>query len=158
MSKKSFLVALIFIAIPLLVGGLSSYLTVAPQQNQYFDFIKPSFAPPSWLFGPVWTILYILMGLASYLIWQLRKINPSAYSALVVYAIQLVFNFAWTGIFFGLRRFDLAFLEIVILWLLIMATLYLFWRLRPLAGILLIPYLLWVSFAMLLNFSIWQLN
>jgi translocator protein len=118
---------------------------------------KPPWTPPGWLFGPVWTILYAMMGVAAWLVWRERGFS-GAPAALGLFLLQLVLNAAWSWLFFGLRRPDLAALEILILWAAIAATIVAFWRVRPLAGWLLVPYLLWVSFAAALNVAIWRLN
>ena len=123
----------------------------------YAGLAKPSWTPPNAVFGPVWTGLYVLMGVAAALVW--RQVGfGAAWKPLAVFAVQLVLNAAWSWLFFGLHRPGSAFAEIVAMWAAILITLVLFWRVRPLAGILFLPYLLWVSFAGVLNFSIWQLN
>lgn len=123
----------------------------------YARLAKPSWTPPSWLFGPVWTLLYVLMGVAAWLVWKDRGF-AGARVALLLYGVQLVLNAAWSWLFFGLQRPGLAFAEILLLWSAILATLIAFWRHRKLAGALLVPYLAWVSFATALNWAIWQLN
>lgn len=123
----------------------------------YGHLSQPVWAPPSWLFGPVWSVLYALMGIAAWLIWRMGGFT-AARKALTVFGLQLAVNALWSWLFFGWHRGALAFADIVLLWLLIVATLVAFWRVRPLAGMLLLPYLLWVSFAGVLNFVVWQLN
>lgn len=123
----------------------------------YARLAKPSWTPPSWLFGPVWTLLYVLMAVAAWLVWKDRGF-AGARVALVLYSVQLAFNAAWSWLFFGLQRPGLAFAEILVLWIAILATLIAFWRHRALAGALLVPYLAWVSFATALNLAIWRLN
>jgi translocator protein len=118
---------------------------------------KPAWTPPSWLFGPVWTVLYAMMGVAAWLVWRERGFS-GAPTALGLFLLQLVLNAAWSWLFFGLQRPDLAAAEILILWAAIAATIVASWRVRPLAGWLLVPYLLWVSFAAALNVAIWRLN
>ena len=113
--------------------------------------------PPSAVFGPVWTALYALMGLAAWLVWRVGGF-AAARGALTLFLVQLAVNALWSWLFFGWRLGGWALADIVVLWGLIAATLRAFWRIRPLAGALLVPYLLWVSFAGVLNFSIWQLN
>lgn len=142
------------LAIPLAVGGLSALLT----QNSMETFRlvnKPALAPPGWVFPVVWTILYILMGIASYLVLTSGKPNDTA---LTVYGIQLVFNFFWSIIFFNLEMYLFAFIWLVVLWLLIFKTAILFYQISKPAGYLMIPYLLWVAFAGYLNLSIYLLN
>jgi benzodiazapine receptor len=123
----------------------------------YAQLIRPDWAPPSWLFGPVWTVLYALMGIAAWLIWRVGGFRKSR-SALIFFLAQLVFNTLWSWLFFGWYRGALAFADILLLLVLIVATLISFWRINSLAGVLLIPYILWVIFASALNYSVWQLN
>lgn len=123
----------------------------------YAELLQPAWAPPSAVFGPVWTILYALMAVAAWLVWQARRIRL-ARVALLVFVLQLILNALWSWLFFRWLQGGWAFIDILCLWALLVATVALFWRVRPLAGALLIPYLLWVTFASALNFSIWQLN
>lgn len=123
----------------------------------YGQLARPAWAPPPWLFGPVWTLLYLAMAVAAWLVWA-RAGFDGAGGTLALYLVQLVLNAAWTWLFFGLRRGDLAVAEILLLWLLVALTLAGFWRVRPLAGALLVPYLLWVSFAAALTWSVWRRN
>ena len=123
----------------------------------YAELVRPGWAPPASLFGPVWTLLYAMMAFSAWMIWQRREIGL-ARVALVVFVVQLVLNALWSWLFFGWRLGALSFADIVVLWVLIAVTLVLFYRIRPVAGLLLVPYLAWVSFASVLNFSIWQLN
>lgn len=121
----------------------------------YQGLAKPAWTPPNWLFGPAWTLLYALMALAAWKVWiASRRID----GALVVYGTQLVLNGLWSWLFFGLQRIDLALIDIVALWLMIVITIILFRRRDRLAAALLWPYLAWVSFAAALNFEIWRLN
>ncbi len=115
--------------------------------------IKPEWNPPSWIFGPVWTTLYLLMAIAAWLAWK-----AGARGGLTLYIVQLIFNAAWTLLFFGKHRIDLALLDIGVLWLAIVATMSAFSKVRVSAAWLLAPYLAWVSFATALNFAIWWLN
>lgn len=142
------------IAIPLAVGGLSALLT-RNSMDAFDSIAKPDLTPPDWLFPVVWTILYILMGIASYLGLTSKKPNNAA---LTVYAVQLAFNFFWPIIFFNLKLYLFAFIWLVLLWLLILKTALLFYQISKPAGYLMIPYLLWVTFAGCLNFSIYLLN
>jgi tryptophan-rich sensory protein len=123
-------------------------------RDWYPTIAKPAWTPPSWLFGPVWTILYAMMGVAAWLVW--RRVGWSG--ALVWFAIQLALNATWSPVFFGLHRLGLALVNIGLLWLAILGTTIAFWRVAPVAGGLFVPYLAWVSFATALNFAIWQLN
>jgi tryptophan-rich sensory protein len=123
----------------------------------YIQLVRPDWAPPPSIFGPVWTVLYVLMGIAAWLVWRVEGFR-AAKSALTLFLVQLAFNALWSWLFFGWHRGALAFADILLLWALIVATLIAFWRIRPLAGALLVPYLLWVTFASALNYSVWQLN
>lgn len=145
-------------AIPLVVGGLSGFVTAQGVQSWYPTLIKPSFNPPSWVFGPVWTLLYLMMGIASVLVLQKGWESGAVKAALAFFAIQLILNGLWSVLFFGMRMPGLAFLEILVLWVAIGVTLVLFWRVTPVAGMLLLPYQAWVTFAAVLNGAIWILN
>ena len=123
----------------------------------YNQLVQPDWAPPPGIFGPVWTVLYTLMGITAWLVWRSGGFGPNR-QALTLFLLQLAFNGLWSWLFFTWNFGVLALADIVVLWLLIMATLVSFWRVNPLAGALLIPYLMWVSFASVLNFSLWQLN
>ena len=123
----------------------------------YASLAKPSWTPPPFLFGPVWTALYAMMGTAAWLVWRERGFRDGA-KPLGFFFAQLVLNAAWTALFFGLRNPGAAFAEILVLWAMIAATAALFYRVRALAGVLLFPYLAWVGFASALNFAIWRLN
>lgn len=123
----------------------------------YGTLTQPAWAPPSWLFGPVWSVLYLLIGIAAWLVW--REVGFSgARTALLLFGAQLVLNALWSWIFFVWKQGGPAFAEVLLLWVLILATLIAFWRIRPLAGGLLLPYLLWVTFATALTWTVWRLN
>ena len=123
----------------------------------YARLESPDWAPPAALFGPVWTVLYLLMGIAAWLVWREGGFR-AARAALTLFLVQLALNALWSWLFFAWHRGGLAFADIVLLWMAIIATLVAFWRIRPLAGALLVPYLLWVSFATALNYATWRLN
>lgn len=150
--------ALCAIIIAQLAGVIGSVFTASSIEGWYSTITKPSWNPPSWVFGPVWITLYTFMGYASYLVWRVQKTDKRAYTALTVYAIHLAFNAAWSVIFFGWQNPEVAFYCILALDALIVATLILFWRINKLAGALLVPYLGWVLFASYLNYTIWMLN
>ena len=135
------------------VGAIAS----ARAASFYAQLSQPSWAPPAWLFGPVWSVLYILMALAAWLVWRQHGFSGAS-TALRLFAFQLAANALWTWLFFALHLGALSLAEIVLLWLLISATLFAFWPLQRLAALLLVPYLAWVSFASALTFSLWQLN
>jgi tryptophan-rich sensory protein len=123
----------------------------------YRGLAKPSWNPPDWAFAPAWTVLYIMIAVAGWLVWREAGLAGAALP-LAVYVVQLLFNAGWSAVFFGLQRPDLAFLEVIGLWLSILATILLFWPVSQLAALLLLPYLAWVTFAATLNFAIWRLN
>ncbi|MEO6745666.1 MAG: TspO/MBR family protein [Caldimonas sp.] len=135
------------------VGAIAS----AGAGDFYERLQRPAWAPPAALFGPVWSVLYLLMGIAAWQVWRERRHRPVG-PALALFVAQLAANALWTWLFFAWRRGGLAFAEVAVLWLLIGATAFAFWRIRPLAGVLLLPYWAWVTFATALTWSIWQLN
>lgn len=135
------------------IGALASVQAA----DFYRQLAQPSWAPPASVFGPVWSVLYVLMGVAAWLAWRDGGWHRQR-GVLVLFVLQLAVNALWSWLFFGWHRGALAFADIVLLWLLIVATVIGFWRARPLAGALLLPYLGWVSFATALNFAVWQLN
>ncbi|WP_348812959.1 TspO/MBR family protein [Flavobacterium maritimum] len=143
----------------LAIGYFSGIVTRSSITTWYPTLIKPSFNPPNWIFAPVWSMLYVMMGVAAGLVWsKIESDKEAVKKALVVFAIQLALNALWSYLFFGLHNPLLAGLEIIILWLMIYETYIQFAKINKIAGYLLIPYLLWVSFATVLNGSIWWLN
>ncbi len=143
-----------FIAVPLIVGGISALLTMGSMES-FGTLNKPPLSPPAWLFPVVWTILYIMMGIASYLVAESEN---SGGKALLYYGAQLIFNFFWSIIFFNFEAYLFAFIWLIILWILVAITTVLFYRSSKAAGILMIPYLLWLTFAAYLNLAIYILN
>ena len=135
------------------VGGFAS----ANAPAFYEQIVRPSWAPPGWLFGPVWTVLYLFMGIAAWLVWRKHGFARAG-AALVLFLVQLAFNALWTWLFFVWRMGGPAFAEILVLWLLIALCIRLFWRVSAVAGALLIPYLAWVTFAAALTLATWRLN
>ncbi len=148
----------ISVAAPLVVGGLSGFATSRGVAEWYPTLVKPSFNPPAWVFGPVWTVLYIMMGVAAFLVWRNGLDAPGVRIALTVFAIQLALNGLWSILFFGMQAPGWALVEIVLLWIAIGATVALFRRVGAPAAALLLPYWGWVSFAVVLNASLWWLN
>jgi tryptophan-rich sensory protein len=138
-------------------AGLGSVVTTSKIPNWYVDLTKPEWTPPDWVFGPVWTALYIGMAVAAWLVWRQRGIG-AARLPFALFATQLVLNSMWSVLFFGFQQPGVAFIEILLLWAAILATLIAFWRHSTLAGLLLFPYLAWVSFAAVLNWAIWCSN
>jgi len=147
---------MIAIIIPFIVSFISSLFTAKTVSTWYPVLVKPFFSPPSWIFGPVWTILFFLMGIALFLIWI--KDHKLKKAALIIFGVQLVLNALWSVIFFGLQAPFLAFIEIIFLWFFILLTIVYFYNISKPAAYLLLPYILWVSFAVLLNFGIVLLN
>lgn len=135
------------------IGGLAS----ARSGTFYQQLSRPDWAPPPSVFGPVWTILYLLMAIAAWLVWRDRGFARAG-GALGLYLVQLAANALWTWLFFAWQMGSMAFLEILVLWVLIVATIVAFWRIRRSAGLLMLPYLAWVTFAAMLTYSIWQRN
>ena len=143
----------------LAIGYFSGNATRSAILDWYPSLIKPSFNPPNWIFAPVWSMLYIMMGIAAGLVWDcMESDKENVRKALIVFAVQLALNALWSYLFFGLRNPMLAGLEIIVLWLMIYETYLQFSKINKIAGYLFIPYLAWVSFAMVLNASIWWLN
>lgn len=149
---------LISILIPLLTGSIAGFFTTAGVNGWYSAAVKPSFNPPNWIFAPVWTALYILMGIALYLIWKSDAEKSVKQTALILFAVPLVLNFFWSFIFFSLQQTGWAFVEIIVMWLAILVTILWFVKISSTAAWLLVPYISWVSFASVLNFYIWKLN
>jgi translocator protein len=156
-SARSWLVLAAFLAASFIVAAVGGSFTSAGMPEWYMSLEKPAFNPPSWVFGPVWTALYIMMAVAAWLVWK-RSGFRGARTALTFYFVQLALNLAWSAIFFALRSPGWALVEIVILWLAIAWTLRLFFHHSATAGWLMAPYLAWVSFAAALNAAIWRLN
>ena len=128
-----------------------------PVDEWYTALAKPSWNPPNWLFGPVWSVLYLLMAISVWLVWKKQGLL-GAIVPLSIFLLQLVLNAAWSWLFFGLHEMGIALVEIVVLWIVILVNIILFWKIYPISGILLLPYLLWVSFASILNYTLWRLN
>ncbi len=160
MKRGSFnwLTCLGFVVGTELVGNIGSLATFSQINSWYATLVKPSFNPPNWIFGPVWTILYALMGIALYLVWLKGLKKSEGRLALGAFALQLILNVKWSFLFFGLHWPLVAFVEIVLLWLAIVLTIRTFSIISKPAAWFLVPYLLWVSFAAALNFAIWYLN
>jgi translocator protein len=143
----------------LVIGYFSGIVTRSAILTWYPTLVKPSFNPPNWIFAPVWSMLYIMMGVAAGLVWNRIDFEKDLVKkALILFAVQLALNALWSYLFFGLKNPMLAGIEIVLLWLMIFETYSKFVKINKIAGYLFIPYLLWVSFAMVLNGSIWWLN
>ncbi len=148
----------LFILICQLAGGVGSLFTRGALQDWYPSLVKPSFNPPAWIFAPVWTFLYALMGVAAFQVHQKGFSSPAVKTALLIFAIQLLLNSLWSVIFFGLRAPLGALVELGFLWIFVSLTIYAFFRISSLAGWLLVPYLFWISFAFVLNYALVVLN
>jgi tryptophan-rich sensory protein len=158
MKKQTIFKLIISIASPLLVGGISSFFTANEVQGLWFTtLIKPSFNPPNYLFGPVWTVLYILMGISLFMVWQTPK-SAIRNKAIAVFCLQLFFNFWWSILFFKFHLLFISLVNIILLLVLIAYMIICFKKVKSIAAYLQIPYLLWVSFATSLNVSFWFLN
>ncbi len=155
---KKFIKLVLSLIICLSAGFIGSIFTRQSVSTWYPTINKPSFNPPNWIFSPVWTTLFILMGIALFLVWQKGLSEKTNRFAFIIFIIQLIFNMVWSLAFFGLKSPFLGFLVIIVLLLLILLTIMKFFKVSKVAGWLLIPYILWVSFATVLNFSIWILN
>ncbi|MFA7394999.1 MAG: TspO/MBR family protein [Candidatus Paceibacterota bacterium] len=162
---KNFFKLVVAIAVPLLAGFLGSIFTTPQIETWYATLVRPDLAPPNWIFGPVWTTLFVLMGIALFLVWKKRSQILENVGmlwwwklALVLFFVQLVLNILWSLIFFAAQNPAGAFVELIILWLAIAATIFVFAKVSRPAAWLLVPYILWVSFAGYLNFMFWQLN
>lgn len=157
-TKNKVLKLITAIGICLLAGGIGSFFTAPAISTWYVTLQKPFFNPPNWVFGPVWTTLYILMGISLYQFWVRAKTDTLRNQGFMLFGLQLLFNILWSVMFFGLKSLELAFVTILILWVLIFKTILSFRKTKKSAGWLLVPYLMWVSFATLLNFAIMMLN
>lgn len=149
----------IFIAVCYVAAGIGSLFTIPATSTGgwYAALPKPPWTPPGWVFGPVWTLLYTLMGIAAWLVWRQRGSVRAAAAPLALFTMQLVLNVAWSIIFFGQRQPGIAMIDITLLWLAILATMIVFWKVHAVAGWLFLPYFLWVTYAATLNFGIWQM-
>ncbi|MCX7766736.1 MAG: tryptophan-rich sensory protein [Candidatus Sumerlaeia bacterium] len=148
---------MVSIMICLMAGFIGSIVTTPAIPDWYATLQKPAFTPPNWVFAPVWTTLYVLMGISLFLVWRLPFTKTTA-SAIIVFGIQLFFNICWSILFFGFKSPLLAFIDIIFLWIAILLTIIKFYKVSAIASLLLIPYLLWVSFASILNLAIVVLN
>lgn len=157
MSKRQQFVGLIVWLVVCFAAAAIGSIASIQSASFYAQLVRPEWAPPAAWFGPVWTVLYTLMGIAAWLVWRVGGFRV-ARTALAMFLVQLALNALWSWLFFRWKLGMPALVEIVLLWLLIVATTVGFWRIRQAAGILLAPYLLWVSFAAALSYSVWRLN
>ncbi|HOD16111.1 MAG TPA: tryptophan-rich sensory protein [Spirochaetota bacterium] len=144
--------------IPQLAGGIGALFTEPAVRTWYAGLDKPSFNPPGWIFGPVWTALYIMMGTALFLVWRNGLVDRKTKIAVALFGIQMALNLLWSILFFGMHNPLAGLVDIALLWAFILATMVAFFPLSRTAGFLLVPYFLWVSFASLLNYMLWSMN
>ena len=156
-TTKSLLALAVFVVVCFAAAGIGGVATSKTVGTWYKSLEKPSWTPPAWLFGPVWTALYLMMAVAAWLVWRRRQAVDVRWP-LILFTLQLVLNATWSWLFFALKSPGIAFLELVALWCAILCTLVLFWRTTALSGWLMLPYLLWTTFALALNLAIWRLN
>ena len=149
---------IIAVAIPVTVGSVSGFFTFSRVQSWYQTLNKPSWNPPDWIFGPVWTTLYVMMGISLYQVWRSDSSGFLKKTAIALFAAQLILNFFWSFIFFNQHQIGWAFIEIMVMWIFILLTIFAFAQVSKTAAWLLVPYISWVSFAAILNYTIWQLN
>lgn len=158
MERKNVVKLIMAIFVCQLAGAIGSIFTVSAIAGWYSGLVKPALNPPNWLFGPAWITLYTLMGIAAFLVWQKGLDKKEIKTALEIFILQLLLNAIWSVIFFGWQSPAWAFINIILLWLAILWTIMVFYRISKPAAYLLLPYILWVSFAAYLNYSIWMLN
>lgn len=149
---------IISIALPVAVGATSGFFTATGVDSWYQTINKPSWNPPGWIFGPVWTTLYVMMGIALFLVWKSNTNEALKKTAITLFAVQMVLNFFWSFVFFKQEQPGWALVEIIVLWVAILLTIFAFAKVNKTAAWLLVPYISWVSFASILNYTIWQLN
>lgn len=157
MNKSQIIKLFASIALPLSIGSVAGLFTAEAIPGWYETLNQPSFNPPNWLFGPVWTTLYLLMGISIFLVWR-QSASKERNIAIFVFLLQLALNFCWSFIFFYFNMIGLALIEIILLWISIVIMLVLFYKIKPIAAYINIPYLLWVTFATILNASYYLLN
>jgi len=148
----------ISIIIVFFAGAIGTVATLSEIPTWYAALAKPTWAPPNWLFGPVWTTLYILIGVALFLVWRKGSDKKEVKLALLVFAVQLVLNVLWSVVFFGYHSLLGGFIAVILLWIAILANIIVFYRVSKPAGLLLVPYIIWVSIASYLNYSVYLLN
>lgn len=157
MKPQTIIKLLVSILLPLGIGAIAGMFTAKAVPTWYATLNQPSFNPPNWIFGPVWTTLYLLLGISLFIIWNS---NPSKKrtQAILIFALQLALNFCWSFLFFYFNKIGFALIEIILLWINIIVMLLVFYRIKPIAAYINIPYLLWVSFATILNAAYYFLN
>lgn len=157
MKANHFFKLLVSIMLPLSIGGIAGLFTAQAIPEWYATLKQPSFNPPNWVFGPVWTTLYILMGISLFLVWRMEP-GKLRNKAILVFLLQLLLNFAWSFLFFYFKTIGFALIDILALWVMILVMLFSFYKIKPIAAYVNIPYLLWVTFATVLNAAYFILN
>jgi translocator protein len=157
MNKSQIIKLVVSLILPLGIGAIAGIFTAKAVPEWYASLNRPSFSPPNWLFGPVWTALYILLGISLFLIWKLDS-GRERNLAIFVFLLQLLLNFGWSFIFFYFKMIGFALFEIILLWMSIVIMLFFFYKIRPIAAYINIPYFLWVTFATILNSAYYFLN
>ena len=157
MNKSQIIKLVVSLILPLGVGAIAGIFTAKAVPEWYASLNRPSFSPPNWVFGPVWTVLYILLGISLFLIWKLES-GKERNLAIFVFLLQLLLNFGWSFIFFYFKMIGFALFEIILLWMSIVIMLFLFYKIKPMAAYINIPYFFWVTFATLLNSTYYFLN
>ena len=157
MKKSQILKLIVSLALPLATGSIAGFFTAAGTSGWLHTLNSPSFRPPNWIFGPVWTVLYLVMGFSLFLIWK-QKASKQRNLAITIFFVQLALNFLWSFIFFYFHMIGTALIEIILLWISIVTMIVLFYKIKSMAAYINIPYLLWVTFATLLNASYYFLN
>jgi translocator protein len=157
-NLKEILKLIISIIVVFIGGAIGNFFTIAEITTWYTTLAKPAWTPPNWVFGPVWTTLYILMGIALYLVWSKGLERKDVKIAIGIFAVQLILNTLWSIIFFGLHSLLGGLIAIIILWIAILANIIVFYRISKPAGLLLVPYIMWVTIASYLTYSVYLLN
>jgi tryptophan-rich sensory protein len=157
-NLKEILKLILSIVVVFIAGSIGNYFTITEITTWYTALAKPTWTPPNWVFGPVWTTLFILMGIALYLVWSKGLKRKDVKIAIGIFAVQLILNTSWSIIFFGLHSPLGGLITIIILWIAILANIIVFYRISKPAGFLLVPYIVWVSIAAYLNYSVYLLN
>ncbi len=156
-DNKNLVALVVFVIISFSAGMIGNIFTSDVSFEIYKNLVKPNFAPPSWIFEPIWTTLYLLIGVAAFLIWR-EGANKNVVLAMTMFFVQLFLNAIWTPVFFGFGERLIAFYVIIVLWVIVLITTIFFFGIKKVAGYLFLVYLLWISFALVLNYSIWRLN
>jgi tryptophan-rich sensory protein len=156
--KSNWIKLIVAIVVCELAGAIGSIFTVSSVNSWYRTLTKPALNPPAWVFGPVWTSLYALMGIAAFIVWRKGLENKKVRKGLMIFGVQLILNAIWSIIFFGMHNPGLALVDIILLWVFVLWTIVAFYKISRTSVYFLVPYIMWISFAMYLNYAIWALN